>query len=66
MIMDRLFWPRFPELLESVGDQEGDVCVLRSRVVQHIGQALVPLKAYARQFEKYIELANTTAAGFIE
>ena len=66
MIMDKLFWPRFPELLESVGDQEGDVCVLREKVVQYISQALVPLKAYARQFEKYIDLANTSATAYIE
>ena len=66
MIVDRLFWPRVPELLESVGDQEGDVCVLRERIQSYIGEALVPLAAYARQYTKYVELANTSAVDFME
>ena len=66
MIVDKLFWPRVPELLESVGDQEGEVCVLRQRIQGYIGEALVPLAAYARQYTKYTELANTSAADFME
>nr|WAW84827.1 axonemal dynein heavy chain 1 [Halisarca dujardinii] len=66
MIMDRLFWPQFPELLESVGDQEGHVCQMRARVAEFIRHALVPLKAYAVQFRPFIPLANTSASAFIE
>ena len=66
MIVDKLFWPRVPELLESVGDREGEVCALREHIQSYIGEALVPLAAYAKQYTKYMELANTSAVDFME
>ena len=66
MIVDKLFWPKVPELLESVGSKEPSVCSLRDKIVMYISEALVPLLAYSKQFVQYIELANMTVTEYLQ
>ena len=56
-ILENIFWSGTP-LLESVGEHEPPVEDLRSTVRRAIQQALIPLKAYAKEYEKYLELIN--------
>ncbi|XP_059176982.1 dynein axonemal heavy chain 1-like [Physella acuta] len=56
-ILKDIFWSGIP-LLESVGEHEPPVEDLRNTIRRAIQQALVPLKAYAREYEKYLELIN--------
>lgn len=55
--MEDIFWSGTP-LLESVGENEPHVVELRETVRNAIRQALIPVKAYARQYEQYLELMN--------
>lgn len=57
MVIEGLFWSGTP-LLESVGENEPEVVRLRETVRHAIKQSLIPLRAYARQYEKYLELFN--------
>ncbi|XP_070190635.1 dynein axonemal heavy chain 1-like isoform X2 [Littorina saxatilis] len=56
-ILEDIFWSGTP-LLESVGEHEPPVEELRETIRHAIQRALVPLKAYAREYEKYLELMN--------
>lgn len=56
-ILEDIFWSGTP-LLESVGEHEPPVEELRETVRRTIQKALVPLIAYAREYEKYLELMN--------
>ncbi|RUS78759.1 hypothetical protein EGW08_013475 [Elysia chlorotica] len=56
-ILKNIFWSGIP-LLESVGEHEPPVEELRATVRRALQQALIPLKAYAREYEKYLELIN--------
>ena len=64
-VVDKLFWPVTP-LLESVGQHEPQVDALRERVGTAITQSLIPLLAYARQYEQYLELMNLDIKAYIE
>ena len=57
MVIEGLFWSGTP-LLESVGENEPEVVKLRETVRHAIQQSLIPLRAYARQYEKYLDLYN--------
>lgn len=57
MVIEGLFWSGTP-LLESVGENEPEVVKLRETVRHAIKQSLIPLRAYSRQYEKYLELYN--------
>ncbi|PVD29059.1 hypothetical protein C0Q70_11656 [Pomacea canaliculata] len=56
-IMEDIFWSGTP-LLESVGEHEPAVEELRETVCRTIQKSLIPLKAYAREYERYLELMN--------
>ena len=64
-VVDKLFWPVTP-LLESVGQHEPQVDTLRGRVEVAVSQSLIPLLAYARQYEQYLELVNLDIKSYIE
>jgi dynein heavy chain len=57
MVLEGLFWSGTP-LLESVGENEPEVVRLRETVRQAVQSSLKPLKAYAKQYEKYLDLSN--------
>ncbi|XP_048258404.1 dynein axonemal heavy chain 1-like isoform X3 [Haliotis rufescens] len=56
-ILEDIFWSGTP-LLESVGEHEPPVEELRDAICNAIRQAVIPMKAYAREYEKYLELMN--------
>lgn len=53
-------------LLESVGLHEPTVEELRNNIRMAICKASVPLKAYAKQYEKYLELNNTDVETYMK
>lgn len=57
-VLENLFISGTP-LLESVGLHESLVEELRSNIRNAICKALIPLTAYAKQYEKFLELNNT-------
>ena len=56
-ILEDIFWSGTP-LLESVGEHEPHVEELRENIKKAIRKALIPMKAYAREYEKYLEIMN--------
>ncbi|XP_048578532.1 dynein axonemal heavy chain 1-like isoform X2 [Nematostella vectensis] len=65
MVLEGLFWSGTP-LLESVGENEPEVVRLREKVRHAIMMSLIPLKAYAKQYEKYLELQNLDINQYLE
>jgi dynein heavy chain len=64
-ILEEIFFSGTP-LLESVGEHEPPVEELRETVRSAIRKALIPLKAYARQYEKYLELMNMDINAYVK
>ncbi|KAK2152282.1 hypothetical protein LSH36_335g03002 [Paralvinella palmiformis] len=64
-IMEDIFWSGTP-LLESVGEHEPFVEELRQTVRDSIIHSLIPLMAYAKEYEKYLELINLDINKFIK
>ena len=56
--MQQMFYSGVP-LLESVGLWEPAVCELRDQVSAALRQAFGPLRAYAAEYEQYLELHNS-------
>lgn len=56
-VLENLFICGTP-LLESVGLHEPAVEELRKTICTCIHKALIPLQAYAKNYEKYLELNN--------
>lgn len=52
-------------LLESVGLLEPAVQELRERVRHMLRQAAIPLRAYAREYERHLELHNCDVQSFL-
>ena len=65
MVIEGLFWSGTP-LLESVGENEPEVVKLRETVRQAIKKSLIPLRAYAKQNEQYLELYNMDINQYLE
>lgn len=63
--MEDLFISGNP-LLESVGLHEPLVEELRVTIANAIHKAMVPLKAYAKEYRKYLELNNNDIATFLK
>jgi dynein heavy chain len=63
-VVDKIFWPETP-LLESVGQHEPQIDRLRCRVETATRQSLIPLLAYARQYDQYLELMNLDIKTYI-
>ena len=57
MVMKKLFWSATP-LLETVGENEPPVVETREFIRKATQKSIVPLIAYAREYEKYLELFN--------
>ncbi|XP_060076356.1 dynein axonemal heavy chain 1-like, partial [Ylistrum balloti] len=64
-ILEDIFWSGTP-LLESVGEHEPPVEELRHNIINAINRALIPLKAYAREYEKHLELMNLDINKYIQ
>ncbi|XP_056381079.1 dynein axonemal heavy chain 1 isoform X2 [Hyla sarda] len=64
-VLEDLFISGTP-LLESVGLHELAVEELRNNIRMAICKALIPLKAYAKQYEKYLELNNTDVETYMK
>ncbi|XP_070580015.1 dynein axonemal heavy chain 1-like isoform X2 [Ptychodera flava] len=56
-VLEDIFWADTP-LLESVGEHEPPVEELRETIRNAIKKSLNPMKAYARAYEKHLELMN--------
>ena len=57
MVMKKLFWSATP-LLETVGENEPPVVETREFIRKAIQKSIIPLIAYAKEYEKYLELFN--------
>ena len=58
MVVDGKFWRGSAALLESVGAHEPHVNQMRESIRYYIRQAIIPLMAYARQYEPHQALIN--------
>ncbi|KAK3096562.1 hypothetical protein FSP39_001310 [Pinctada imbricata] len=56
-ILGEISWSGTP-LLESVGAHEPPVEKLRNNIRDAVQKALIPMKAYAREYERHLELMN--------
>lgn len=63
--MEGIFWSGTP-LLESVGNLEPSIVELKETIVHMIRQALIPLKAYAKSYDKYTHLMNLNIENYIK
>lgn len=52
--------------LSSVGLMDEQVCALRRRILNGYEHAIIPLKAYAREYDKYCELNKLLVVDFIK
>lgn len=64
-IMEDIFWSGTP-LLESVGEHEPFVEELREAIRNAIQHALIPMKAYAKEYECHLELMNLDINQFVK
>ena len=53
-VVDKIFW-KGVALLESVGKAEPYILSLRTEIEQLIEASLLPLSAYAREYDQFIE-----------
>jgi dynein heavy chain len=63
--MEDIFWSGTP-LLESVGNLEPHVVVLKNTISQMLQKALIPLKAYAKVYERYTLVNNLGVDAYIK
>lgn len=64
-ILENIFWSGEP-LLESVGEHEPHVEELRDSIKKAIRKAVIPMKAYAREYEKHLEIINLDINQYIK
>lgn len=64
-VMQKLFIGGNP-LLESVNLWEPEVTELREKIHNALMQAAIPLRAYAAEYEKHLELYNLDVETFVE
>ena len=63
--MEDIFWSGTP-LLESVGNLEPHIVVLKNTISQMLQKALIPLKAYAKVYERYTHVNNLGVDAYIK
>lgn len=63
--MEEIFWSGTP-LLESVGAHEPHVEELRETCREAIQKSLIPIHAYAKEYEKHLELMNLDINKYIK
>ena len=64
-VLEEIFWADTP-LLESVGEHEPRVEELRETILNAIQKALLPMMAYAKAYEKYLDLNNLEINDYIK
>ena len=64
-ILEEIFWSGTP-LLESVGEHEPHVEELRENIKRAIRKAVIPMKAYAREYEKHLEIMNMDINAYVK
>ena len=64
-VLDRIYWAE-TSLLESVGEHEPPVEELRDTIRLALNKALIPMKAYAVEYDKYLELMNLDINKYIK
>ena len=62
--MEDMFYSGTP-LLEAVGSREPFVEELRDTIRHAISKALIPMKAYATQYETFLPILNLDVAAYI-
>lgn len=65
LVMEDIFISGDP-LLESVGLHEPLVEELRAVIANAMRKAMIPLQAYAGEYQKYLELNNNDIATFLK
>lgn len=65
LVMEDIFISGNP-LLESVGLHEPLVEELRAIIANAMHKAMIPLQAYAREYQKYLELNNNDITTFLK
>ena len=63
--MEDIFLSGTP-LLESVGNQEPEIVELKETIRSVLKQALIPLKAYAKVYDRYINVMNLNIENYIK
>lgn len=53
-------------MIQSVNMREPLIIELKAKVRHALSQALIPLRAYAVEYEKFLELLNLDVDAFIE
>lgn len=64
-ILEDIFWSGTP-LLESVGEHEPHVEVLRETIRLAVHQSLIPMNAYAERYQKYVDIYNLDVTKYIK
>lgn len=59
---------KFPEdlYLGSVGLMEKHVCEVRSRLITAYRKSVIPLRAYAREYQQYLEIHKLNVEKYVE
>lgn len=63
--MEDIFWSGTP-LLESVGNLEPHIVDLKTTIGEMIAKAIIPLKAYAKAYDRYTNLMNLNVDQYIK
>lgn len=53
-------------LLSSVGLMEEGICILRERIRFAYEKAIIPLIAYAREYDQFVDLFNLVIPQYVE
>ena len=64
-VLEDISWADTP-LLESVGEHEPRVEDLRDTIRTAISKSLIPLRAYARAYEQFLEVNNLELNDYIK
>lgn len=64
-VMEDIFWSGTP-LLESVGKQEPHILELKKTIIHMINLALIPLRAYAKVYDRYTHIMNLNVDQYIK
>ena len=63
-IVEEMFFSGTP-LLEAVGSREPFVEELRSTLREAISKAVIPMRAYAKQYESFLPILNIDPTAYI-
>jgi dynein heavy chain len=63
--MEDIFWSGTP-LLESVGNLEPHIVDLKQTIILMLRKAIIPIKAYAKVYDRYTNLMNLNVDNYIK